>query len=42
VKDGQAEDAPSAVARGYDAVTAALVWFWEMCNPDMTGNARSG
>jgi quinoprotein glucose dehydrogenase len=30
VKDGQAEDAPSGVVRGYDAVTGDLVWAWDL------------
>lgn len=34
VKDGQAEDAPSGVIRGYDAVTGALLWAWDMEDPD--------
>ncbi|KPB02986.1 glucose dehydrogenase [Ahrensia marina] len=34
VKDGQAEDAPSGVIRGYDAVTGELAWAWDMGNPD--------
>lgn len=33
VKDGQAEDAPSGVIRGYDAVTGELAWAWDMGNP---------
>lgn len=37
VKDGQAEDAPSGVIRGYDAVTGELAWAWDMGAPDRTG-----
>ena len=37
VKDGQAEDAPSGVIRGYDAVTGKLAWAWDMGAPDRTG-----
>lgn len=42
VKDGQAEDAPSGVVRGYDAVTGALVWAWDLGNPDLTGAPPEG
>lgn len=34
VKDGQAEDAPSGVIRGYDAVTGELAWAWDLAAPD--------
>ena len=37
VKDGQAEDAPSGVIRGYDAVTGKLAWAWDMGAPDRKG-----
>ncbi len=33
VKDGQDEDAPSGVIRGFDAVTGKLTWAWDMANP---------
>lgn len=36
VKDGQAEDSPSGVIRGYDAITGALVWAWDLGNPSIT------
>ena len=36
VRDGQDEDAPSGVVRGYDAVTGALVWAWDLGNPGVT------
>jgi quinoprotein glucose dehydrogenase len=42
VKDGQAEDAPSGVVRGYDAVTGALRWAWDLGNPDLTGAPAEG
>ena len=42
VKDGQAEDAPSGVVRGYDAVTGALVWAWDLGNPALTGLPPAG
>lgn len=34
VRDGQDEDAPSGVIRGYDAVTGKLAWAWDLGNPD--------
>ncbi|WP_158285788.1 membrane-bound PQQ-dependent dehydrogenase, glucose/quinate/shikimate family [Pseudohoeflea suaedae] len=37
VKDGQAEDAPSGVIRGYDAMTGKLAWAWDMGHPDRVG-----
>ncbi|MBN9020539.1 MAG: pyrroloquinoline quinone-dependent dehydrogenase, partial [Rhizobiales bacterium] len=42
VKDGQAEDAPSGVVRGYDAVTGALAWAWDLGNPELTGMPPEG
>ncbi|WP_245413514.1 pyrroloquinoline quinone-dependent dehydrogenase [Mangrovicella endophytica] len=42
VKDGEAEDAPSGVIRGYDAVTGALVWAWDLANPAFTGLPPEG
>ncbi len=42
VLDGQAEDAPSGVIRGYDAVTGKLAWAWDMCNPNLTGEPPQG
>lgn len=42
VQDGQAEDAPSGVIRGYDAVTGKLAWAWDMCNPGLTGEPPAG
>ncbi len=42
VKDGQAEDAPSGVIRGYDAVTGDLRWAWDMGNPDLNGAPPAG
>ena len=32
VKDGQAEDSPSGVIRGYDAVTGEFLWAWDLGN----------
>ena len=37
VKDGQDEDAPSGVVRGYDAVTGELAWAWDLGNPENRG-----
>jgi quinoprotein glucose dehydrogenase len=42
VQDGQNEDAPSGVIRGYDAVTGALKWAWDMGQPDLTGVPLAG
>lgn len=36
VLDGQMRDAPSGVILGYDAVTGALRWAWDMKRPDIT------
>lgn len=37
VLDGQKEDAPSGVIRGYDVVTGDLAWAWDMGRPGETG-----
>lgn len=42
VKDGQAEDAPSGVIRGYDAVTGELRWAWDMGHPERQGAPPAG
>ncbi|KKB12728.1 glucose dehydrogenase [Devosia geojensis] len=42
VRDGQAEDAPSGVVRGYDAVTGELAWAWDLGNPDNRGAPAEG
>ncbi len=42
VKDGQDEDAPSGVVRGYDAVTGELAWAWDLGNPALTGMPPEG
>ncbi|MBS9719409.1 membrane-bound PQQ-dependent dehydrogenase, glucose/quinate/shikimate family [Tianweitania sp. BSSL-BM11] len=42
VKDGQAEDAPSGVIRGFDAVTGELAWAWDLANPELTGLPADG
>ncbi len=38
VKDGQAEDAPSGVVRGYDALTGELAWAWDLSAAEQNRN----
>lgn len=42
VRDGQDEDAPSGVIRGYDAVTGQLAWAWDLGNPDNIHGPAAG
>lgn len=42
VLDGQKEDAPSGVIRGYDAETGELAWAWDMGRPGETGMPAEG
>ncbi len=42
VKDGQDENSPSGVIRGYDAVTGELAWAWDLGNPELTGVPPEG
>ena len=42
VKDGQAEDAPSGVVRGFDAATGELAWAWDLGNPGNRGAPAQG
>ncbi|WP_118135530.1 pyrroloquinoline quinone-dependent dehydrogenase [Oceanicella sp. SM1341] len=42
VKDGQAEDAPSGVIRGFDAVTGEFLWAWDLGNPDNADGPPEG
>ena len=42
VLDGQRRDAPSGVIQGYDAVTGALRWAWDMTHPDWSGAPPPG
>jgi quinoprotein glucose dehydrogenase len=42
VRDGQDEDAPSGVVRGYDAVTGEFLWAWDLGNPGVTGEPAEG
>lgn len=42
VKDGQAEDAPSGVVRGYSATTGELAWAWDLGNPSSRGAPVEG
>jgi quinoprotein glucose dehydrogenase len=40
VLDGQKRDAPSGVIQGFDAVSGALRWAWDMKQPDLTGEPQ--
>jgi quinoprotein glucose dehydrogenase len=42
VLDGQYANAPSGVVQGYDAVTGALRWAWDMEHPERTGLPPEG
>ncbi|PIO96149.1 membrane-bound PQQ-dependent dehydrogenase, glucose/quinate/shikimate family [Pleomorphomonas carboxyditropha] len=42
VLDGQIRSAPSGAIQGYDAVTGALRWAWDMKQPDLTGVPPDG
>ena len=42
VLDGQRRDAPSGVIQGFDAVTGAKRWAWDMVHPDWTGDPPAG
>lgn len=42
VLDGQLRAAPSGVIQGFDAVTGALRWAWDMTRPDLTGYPPPG
>ncbi|RHW16450.1 membrane-bound PQQ-dependent dehydrogenase, glucose/quinate/shikimate family [Sphingomonas gilva] len=42
VLDGQRRDAPSGVIQGFDAVTGAKRWAWDMVNPDWMGDPPAG
>ncbi|WP_421952385.1 membrane-bound PQQ-dependent dehydrogenase, glucose/quinate/shikimate family [Pelagibacterium sp.] len=42
VNDNEAEDAPSGVVRGFDAVTGELVWAWDLGNPGNRGAPEEG
>lgn len=42
VKDGQAEDAPSGVIRGFDAVTGEFLWAWDLGRPGEYGQPPAG
>lgn len=42
VLDGQKEDSPSGVVRGFDAVTGAMAWAWDLGRPGETGLPRNG
>ena len=42
VLDGQYRYAASGVIQGYDAVTGALRWAWDLANPAITGKPADG
>jgi len=42
VLDGQYRRAPSGVIQGFDAVTGAHLWAWDMTRPDLTGRPAEG
>ena len=42
VRDGQDEDAPSGVIRGFNAVTGELAWAWDLGNPDNAHGPQAG
>jgi quinoprotein glucose dehydrogenase len=42
VLNNQAEDAPSGVIRGYNAITGKLAWAWDMGHPDRSGAPPAG
>ncbi len=42
VKDGVSIDAPSGVLQGFDAVTGAHLWAWDMDRPTLTGRPQDG
>lgn len=42
VLDGQKRSAPSGVIQGFDVVTGAKRWAWDMVNPQWTGDPPAG
>jgi quinoprotein glucose dehydrogenase len=42
VLDGQTRSAPSGVIQGFDAITGAKRWAWDMVHPDWTGDPPAG
>lgn len=42
VLDGQKRSAPSGVIQGFDAVTGAKRWAWDMVHPEWTGDPPAG
>jgi quinoprotein glucose dehydrogenase len=42
ILDGQRRDAPSGVIKGFDAVTGALHWAWDMNRPDIATTPPDG
>ncbi|QEI06910.1 membrane-bound PQQ-dependent dehydrogenase, glucose/quinate/shikimate family [Pigmentiphaga aceris] len=42
VRDGTERDAPSGVVRGYDAITGAQRWAWDLGNPGVSTPPKAG
>ena len=42
VLDGQKRGAPSGVLQGFDAITGAKRWAWDMVHPEWTGDPPAG
>jgi quinoprotein glucose dehydrogenase len=42
VLDGQKRSAPSGVLQGFDAITGAKRWAWDMVHPEWTGDPPQG
>jgi len=42
VNDNEAEDSPSGVVRGYNAITGELEWAWDLGQPDLNGEPPEG
>lgn len=42
ILDGQRRDAPSGVIKGFDAVTGALRWAWDMNSPETNTTPANG
>lgn len=42
VLDGQKRDAPSGVIQGFDAITGAKRWAWDMMHPDWASDPPAG
>ncbi len=42
VRDNHDTDEPSGVVRAFDVRTGALIWAWDLGNPDFSGRLRPG